>query len=186
MMMMNPMMNSPKFCARKNIFRTSFARPNPCIPDDVTPVLTSSSSSFVPPASPSEAQSTVDQAKAQFSNISARIEYCKWHGVDYVRTIKYVKRVRLLDACFNSDTFGIAPKNKSVRSTKKPRPVYRQTSGTPVLVAFDDDDLRVRIEGMHESTFMSLVNAGICPLCGHAKHVLAMCPMMPMELIPFC
>ncbi len=149
-----------------------------------TPVL--SAPGRVAVATPSEALSTVAQAISHYGSEGARVEYCRWHGVDYERTLTYVAIVQALD-CALKALDDVRPPNVVPLLLAPPK--RPQEVGTPTIEVVrggGNMKLRVRIDGVSDDAFNAMVRMGCCPLCRQKIHTLSMCPLLPNELRPFC
>jgi len=144
-----------------------------------TPVL--SAPGRVAVATPSEALSTVAQAISHYGSEGARVEYCRWHGVDYERTLTYAAIVQALDCALEAND--VLPPNVVPLLLAPPK--RPQEVGTPTIEVVNTK-LRVRIDGVSDAAFNAMVRMGCCPLCRQKIHTLSMCPLLPNELRPFC
>jgi hypothetical protein len=146
-----------------------------------TPVLSALSTQTA--AGISYTQSVIKEADSTLcggaASNSARIEFCKYRGVDYVRAKKYIRIVSNLDRVFVKSLV-VWNDEKHHLQQRVPEmlapPVWRRsTCGGP--------DVRVRItkSALHEMT--SLDRCPLCGICGD-DHAFWMCPHLPSELPP--
>ena len=133
--------------------------------NDSTPVLAASPSSGG--SGLAEASAVLIDAEAMPLSESARIEYCKSRGVDFARAALYVPILAGLERTMTTDADADASIQKACVDVSR--------AGSR----------RVRIIGMSEAAFLSMVSSGRCPLCGHDGHLLGMCRHLPDDLRPF-
>ena len=148
------------FQRSSGIKRTTFAR-RPCCNSsssnsrsshdgDETAAAIASSPRSTTMLSIADVERVVADAERHFLNDSSRIEYCRFHGVDFERANEYLPIIKKMTA-----------------SLQKVNAQW------------------VRIEGVSETTYDALVEAGVCPLCNRTGHVTSMCPLLPDEMRPF-
>ena len=111
---------------------------------------------------------------------SARIEYCNSLGVDYSRAAKYVPIVASLERLLGSED--TEPMDLKDQNIAVPMAV---DDATAIFDVTETGTTRVRIIGMSEAAFLSMLSSGRCPMCGHDGHLMAMCPHLPDDLRPF-
>jgi hypothetical protein len=176
--------------------------------DDPEPSVLSSSIRHDPPR-PKYALKVIRDAQDAFVAPGARAEYCRTKGIDYERSVKYLPIIEHLERAYSTNeeeeqtalTLYSKPElpltSQHSNDPKESEMVVSVQKGHPYLEmrTFPDGAgpeiegqymVRVRIMGMSDETFYRIVKEGRCPLCGKMAHSLAMCPIMPKEMRPFC
>ena len=158
------------------------------------PVLSSWRKRADSPVTPREAANAVNDAKNAYVGHGARIEYCISRGVDYDRSVRYLPVLERLERALEEVEPPSAfvarkvPPLKLLPPPKRREHAREETpdSAIPYVELMQGCFVRVRIYGMSEDQYNSIVDDGRCPLCGQHEHPIIMCPCMPNELRPFC
>ena len=152
------------------------------------------------PQRPQDAIRVIEEAEAAFEQHGSRAVYCESKGIHYDRSVKYLPIIEHLESSLGTDS---ADSDESPpRKDDDVNPSVLSVLKKDLLVPYLDVEtlpagagpefegqciFRVRIIGMTEETFTRMMKEGKCPLCGDKiYHSLAMCPIIPNELRPFC